>query len=100
MFDAMDAFGSGDGTVAKIVGRIAVPVCEAVLAHRRRDHQRAVALMRPIFDDMHQLGGSHAQQDVMMQMFLEADEKADWVGVVRLIMRGVYRTWCYGTCDR
>ena len=28
--------------------------------------------MRPVLDDMHQLGGSHAQQDVLMQLFLDA----------------------------
>ena len=48
--------------------------------------------MRPIFDDMHQLGGSHAQQDVLMQLFLDAAVKADCAGDVRLVLRRVDRS--------
>jgi tetratricopeptide (TPR) repeat protein len=72
MLAAMRAFGSGRETVAVIVGQIAVPVCEAVLAHRRGEPARTVALMRPLLDAMHRLGGSHAQQDVLEQLFLDA----------------------------
>ena len=43
MLDAMRAFGAGEGTVRAIVGQVALPICEAVLAHRRGDHARAVA---------------------------------------------------------
>ena len=73
--------------MAKIVGEIALPVCQAVLAHRKRDYERAVALMRPVLDQMHQLGGSHAQQDVLMQLFLDAAVKADCAGDVRLVLQ-------------
>ena len=75
MLDAMRAFAAGEGTVARIVGRIALPVCEAVLAHRRGEHARAVDLMRPVLGEMHRLGGSHAQQDVLMQLFLDSAVK-------------------------
>src|SRR3954466_15752280 len=71
MLDGMRAAGAGEGTVNRIVGQVALPVCEAVLAHRQRDYKRAVALMRPVLEDMHQLGGSHAQQDVLMQLFFD-----------------------------
>ena len=70
----------------RIVRDVALPVCEAVLAHRRGDHARAVALMRPVLGDMHQLGGSHAQQDVLMQLFLDSAVKADCADDVRLIL--------------
>jgi hypothetical protein len=76
MLEAMRAVGRGNATVARIVGRVAVPVCEAVLAHRRGEFARAVALMRPVLDAMHTLGGSHAQQDVLNQLFLDAALKA------------------------
>src|ERR1041385_8068088 len=87
MLDGMRAFGSGEGTVHRIVGGVALPVCEATLAHRRGEHARVVALMRPVLDDMHQLGGSHAQQDVLMQLFLDSAVKADCADDVRLILR-------------
>ena len=47
---------------------------------------RAVDLMRPVLGDMHQLGGSHAQQDVLMQLFLDSAVKADCADDVRLIL--------------
>lgn len=77
MLEAMRAFGCGAGTVAGIVGAVAVPVSEAVLAHRRGEHARAADLMRPVLDEMGRLGGSHAQQDVLEQLFLDAAVKAD-----------------------
>ena len=36
--------------------------------------------MRPVLGEMHQLGGSHAQQDVLMQLFLDSAVKADCAG--------------------
>jgi hypothetical protein len=58
------------GESAAILGRYALPVCEAVLAHARGAHGQAVALMRPALGGMHRLGGSHAQQDVLEQLYL------------------------------
>ena len=72
MLDGMRAFGGGDGTVARIVRDVALPICEAVLAHRQAAITRARStLMRPVLGDMYQLGGSHAQQDVLEQLFLD-----------------------------
>ena len=86
MLDGLRAFAAGEGTVRRIVGRVALPICEAVAAHRRGDHVRAISLMRPVLRDMHQLGGSHAQQDVLMQLFLDSAVKADCADDVRLIL--------------
>ena len=86
MLEAMRAFAAGEGTVQKIVREVALPVCEAVAAHRRGDHARAVSLMRPVLGEMYQLGGSHAQQDVLMQLFLDSAVKADCPDEVRLIL--------------
>ena len=86
MLEGMRAFAAGEGTVRRIVGRVALPICEAVAAHRRGDHAGAVALMRPALGEMYQLGGSHAQQDVLMQLFLDSAVKADCADDVRLIL--------------
>jgi tetratricopeptide (TPR) repeat protein len=86
MLDAMRACGAGEGTVAQIVEQVALPVCAAVLAHRKGEHKRAVELMRPVLGEMHRLGGSHAQQDVLMQLFLDAALKADCADDVRRIL--------------
>jgi tetratricopeptide (TPR) repeat protein len=91
MLEAMRAFGPGKETVAPIVSDIAVPICEAVLAHRRGEAARAVALMRPVLADIHRLGGSHAQQDVLEQLFLDAAVKAEQPDDVRLLLGRVAR---------
>jgi len=85
MLDATRGFTGGEGTVQKIVAAAALPICEAALAHRRGDYEQAVAVMRPALGDMHRLGGSHAQQEVLMQLFLDSAVKADCAGDVRLI---------------
>jgi hypothetical protein len=95
MLDAMRVFGLGTGTVAQIVGIIALPVTEAVLAHRRGEYARAVDLMKPILDRMSQLGGSHAQQDVLKQVFLDSAVKANRDDDAQLMLARVaaeYRT--------
>jgi tetratricopeptide (TPR) repeat protein len=86
MLDAMRVFGEGEGTVQRIVWRVALPICEAVPAHRRGDHARAVSLMRPVLGEMYQLGASHAQQDVLIQLFLDSAVKADCADDVRRLL--------------
>jgi hypothetical protein len=87
MLDGIRAFASGEGTVQRIVREAALPVCEAVRAHRHGNDRTAVGLMRPALAGMKQLGGSHAQQDVLMLLFLDAAAKADCADDVRLILR-------------
>ena len=89
MLDAMRECGLGTGAVAQVVGTIALPVSEAVLAHWRGEHARAVDLMKPILDDMDRIGGSHAQQDVLEQVFLDSAVKANRGDDVRLMLARV-----------
>ncbi len=86
MLGAMQEFGRGAETLAPIVGRIALPVSEAVLAHRQGEYSRAVELMKPILDEMHLLGGSHAQQDVLEQLYLDSALRADRGDDVRVAL--------------
>jgi hypothetical protein len=89
MLGAMREAGCGGGAVAGVVGRVALPVSEAVLAHRRGEFDRTVDLMRSVLDEIGQLGGSHAQQDVLEQLFLDAAVKADRGDDVRLLLARV-----------
>jgi len=59
------------------------------LAHGRGEHARAVDLMKPILDEMYHLGGSHAQQDVLEQLFLDSAIKANRGDDVRLMLARV-----------
>jgi hypothetical protein len=83
-----DAIAAG-GTLAPILRDAALPVCEAVLAHGCGDHARAVTVMRPAIGVMHRLGGSHAQQDVLEQLFLDAAMKAGMLADARLLLERV-----------
>jgi tetratricopeptide (TPR) repeat protein len=89
MLEAMRVFGRGTGAVAHIVGTVALPVSEAILAHRRGDYGRAVDLLKPVLDRMSQLGGSHAQQDVLDQVFLDSAVRANRGDEVRLMLARV-----------
>jgi tetratricopeptide (TPR) repeat protein len=83
MLDATRADGAGAGTVGEIVRTIALPICAAVLAHRRGEYLAALDLMRPVLESMHQLGGSHAQQDVLLQLFVDCAVRAERADDVR-----------------
>lgn len=89
MIEAMRSFGRGNGPTERLVGRVALPVCEALVAHRAGRHAEALALLRPVVGDMYLLGGSHAQQDVLEQLYLDAAMKADSADDVRLILERV-----------
>ena len=61
---------------SEVVKEIALPVCEAVRAHRRGEHERVLERVMPRLGQLRQLGGSHAQQDVLLQMCLDSAAKA------------------------
>lgn len=89
MLAAMREFAQGPGINARMVADLALPVTEAVHAHGLGQHASAVALMRPILGEMYQLGGSHAQQDVLEQMFLDSALKAGLEADARMVMERV-----------
>jgi tetratricopeptide (TPR) repeat protein len=64
------------GTNAALVRDCALPICRAVLARARGEFRAACEHMRPALAGMHALGGSHAQQAVLEQLFLDCAVKA------------------------
>ena len=89
MIDAMRAFASGSGTIPRIVRDYALPIAEAQLACAAGRYAEAVIAMRPAIDGMYQLGGSHAQQDVLEQLFVDAALKAGSTPDIRLALERV-----------
>ena len=90
MLEAMGDFArTAGGSNAGIVGATALPVCEAVLRHAEGDFAGAVAVMRPALGGMYRLGGSHAQQDVLEQLFLDAAMKAGLTEDARMLLERV-----------
>ena len=72
MLAALRTQGEEDGGAAALLLEVALPVCTAVRAHRDGAYAACVAALRPVLGAMHRLGGSHAQQDVLDQLFLDA----------------------------
>ena len=86
LVEGMRQFAKGSGTVAPIVRDAALPIAQAQLAHAQGRHREALSLMRPALEVMYRLGGSHAQQDVLEQLYLEMALKADSDADLRLIV--------------
>ena len=72
MLAAMRDFAAGEWPTGRLVMEVALPVTMAVLANGQGRHERALALMRPVIGTMYRMGGSHAQQDVLEQVFLDS----------------------------
>jgi tetratricopeptide (TPR) repeat protein len=89
MLEAMREFAQGPSMTASLVARYALPICEAVLAHARREFAQAVAVMRPALGGMYRLGGSHAQQDVLEQLYLDSAMQAGLLDDARLLLERV-----------
>jgi hypothetical protein len=70
----------------RIVRDYVLPIAEAQLAHAAGRHAEAVALMRPAIGGMYRLGGSHTQQDVLEQLFVDAALKAGSTADIRLVL--------------
>jgi hypothetical protein len=89
MLEGMRDFAQGPSSLARLVGNVGLPVTEAVLAHGLGQYERAVTLMRPVLGEMYRLGGSHAQQDVLEQLYLDAALKADLTEDARMLLERV-----------
>jgi tetratricopeptide (TPR) repeat protein len=70
---------------APALAQVVIPVCEAVLAHRRGAHAAVVERLAPIGDAFRPLGGSNAQRDMFTWMLLDSaihTGRRDLVGAV------------------
>jgi len=82
----MRAYAGGGESNAAVVKEIALPISEAVLKHRRGEYSAALGLMRPIIAQTQRMGGSHAQHDVLRQLFLDCAVQAGRGEDVRLVL--------------
>lgn len=79
--------GGGDTPADLVVQEIALPVCEAVRANLQGRHEAAVNAMWPVIGEMYRLGGSHAQQDVLEQVFLDSALKSGATVETRMLLQ-------------
>ena len=76
MLQGVEAAGRGNTMHATILREAALPACVAVLAHSQGRFADAASALRPALGGLYRLGGSHAQRDVLEQLFLDAAMKA------------------------
>ena len=75
-----------ENTAAATSKPVTIPVCEAVLAHGRGDHGRAIELLQPRRHAFIHLGASHAQRDIFDQFLIEAAVKAGRLKLARALL--------------
>jgi tetratricopeptide (TPR) repeat protein len=91
LLDGMRAFGAGPASTAAVVAGIALPLSQGILAHRRGDYVAALDVMRPAIDQSYRLGGSHAQHDVLRQLYLDCAMRADRADDARRMLASAAR---------
>jgi len=69
----VDTLTSKGGTLRRDVG---LPLCRAMVAHRRGEFAAALSELNRIHDDIHNVGGSHAQRDLFEQVLVDAAIKS------------------------
>jgi tetratricopeptide (TPR) repeat protein len=90
LLEGMRAFGArNSGTLPALVRDYAVPASLAILETARGRPADAVETLRPALGGMFRLGGSHAQQDVLEQVFLEAATKSGQSDDIELMLERV-----------
>ncbi len=69
---ALAAAVSGARWTAPAIAEVVIPVCEAILAHRRGHDAFVVETLAPRRAEIRLLGGSNAQRDMVLQMLVDA----------------------------
>ena len=64
------------GSLATAYRAAGIPLCQAMLAHRRGEHDRVIELISPVRHDLSLVGGSHAQRDIFFQVLTDAAHRA------------------------
>jgi hypothetical protein len=77
-------------------GAVALPVCAAVLAHRKAEHARVLALLLPVRAALWRLGGSHAQRDVFNQLLVDSAVAAGRRDLARDLLQETTAAWTVG----
>jgi tetratricopeptide (TPR) repeat protein len=77
MLDALRSYSQTSGeTAAVVTSAVNGALCEALYRYRDGDYARAVALLAPVQDRLHALGGSHAQRDLFARILADARTRA------------------------
>ena len=73
---AMRETAAGAREAARLYRSVGIPLVEGLAAFHRGDYDRTIALLLPVRVDLWQIGGSHAQRDVVDWTLTEAAVRA------------------------
>ena len=80
-----------EGSVALSYQAAAIPVCEAVLAHRKGDYQGVLSWLSGVRHDLSLMGASHAQRDVFYQLLVFAARQLGRKDLCAVYLREITR---------
>ena len=83
-----------------MVAEVAVPLCEAMLLAAHERPADALDRIRPILSRFHELGGSHAQQEVLALFVLRTARAADSPADERTVLAPIDRRFAGGWRSR
>lgn len=83
---SLEAFTKEVGTEAEVTRDVGLPLCRAILAHRRGDYGAAVDALLPHRAALTRIGGSRAQRDVFEQLLIDAAAKAGRAPLARALL--------------
>ena len=86
MHDFIDNKISKEVTLVDIYRKAALPVAKAIISYSDKDYSEVVRLMLEARYEMRPLGGSWAQRDVWVRMFIDAAMKDDQVFLSRALL--------------
>ena len=72
LLESLERFATGYGTEADVAHEVGLPLCRAVLAHRRGRYGEAVDALLPHRAALNRIGGSRAQRDLFEQLLIDA----------------------------
>jgi tetratricopeptide (TPR) repeat protein len=73
------------GTTGRVHGAVGRAVCEAAVAWRAKDYARVVEHLAPVRQELHRIGGSHAQRDLFTLILLDSALKSGERGLAKTL---------------
>lgn len=81
-----ETYAAGSETEAAIMREVGLTLGDAARAHRRGDYARATALLLPLREGFHRIGGSHAQRDLFAKLLIDSAVRAGRAEVARELL--------------
>lgn len=74
LLNEIEAFATTTGALAAAYKQ-SIPVIKGIKAHRLQQYEQVIDLMMPTRSSLWELGGSHAQRDILFQIIFDAARK-------------------------